>query len=84
MSLWGIIAIIYKNGDSASPWNIPRWIFASAKLFRPAINSTLQAFIIFLIKLMSSSDILHILRQFIIQLCGTISYAFFNAYLQIV
>ena len=33
MGLSGIIAIINSNGDSASPWNIPLWIFALAKLF---------------------------------------------------
>ena len=72
LSKWlsDIIAIINSNGDSASPWNIPLWIFASAQLFLPAVNSTLQVFMFFSIKFMSSSDILYILRQLIIQLCG--------------
>ena len=73
MSMWlsGIIAII--NSDSASPENIPLWIFASAKLFAPAVNSIQQVFMVFSIKFITSSDILYILRQFIIQLYGTIS-----------
>ena len=75
LSMWlsGIIAIMKSNGDSASPWKIPLWIFASAKFLPPAVNSTLQ---VFMIKFMTSSDICSILKQFIIQLCGTISYAF--------
>ena len=77
-STWlsGIIAITNSNGDSTSPWNIHLWIFASAKLFSPAVNSTLQVFMVFWRKFMTSSDILHILRQVIIQLFGDISYAF--------
>ena len=37
LSMWlsGIIAIMNSNGDSASPWNIPLWNFASAKLLPP-------------------------------------------------
>ena len=65
-----------SNGDRASPGKIGLWIFASAKLLPPAVNSTLQVFMVFSIKFMTSSDILYILRQFIIQLCGTISYGF--------
>ena len=53
-----------SNGDSTSP----------------AINSTLQIFMIFSIKFMTSCDILYILRQSIIQLCETISYAFYMPY----
>ena len=56
-------------------WNITQWFFASVKLFPLAINSSLQVFMVFSIKLMNSSDILYILRQCIIQLCGTKSYA---------
>ena len=41
------VAIINSNGDSASPWNIPFLIFASEKLFPPAVNSTLQVFMVF-------------------------------------
>ena len=74
LSMWlcGIMAIINSNGDSASPWNIPLWIFASAKLLPPAVKSTLPIFMAFSIKFMTSCDILYILRQF----CGTISCAF--------
>ena len=32
MWLSGIMAITYNNGDGASPWNMPFWIFTSAKL----------------------------------------------------
>ena len=78
LSMWlsGIIAIIDSNGDIASPWNIPLWIFASTKLFPPGVNSTLQVFMVSSIKFTTSSDILYILRQFIIQLCGAILYDF--------
>ena len=69
-----------SNGERVSPWNIPLWIFASSKLFRPAVNSSFQVFMVFSIKFMTSSDILYILRQFIIQLCGAISYAFLYWY----
>ena len=62
-----------SKGDSASPWKIPLWVFASAKLFPPAVNSTLQVYMVFSMKFMTSCDILYILKQFIIQLCGIIS-----------
>ena len=44
LSRWlgGIIAVTNSNRDSASPWIIRQWIFASAKLFPPAVNSTLH------------------------------------------
>ena len=78
LSMWlsGIIAITNSNGNSASPWNIPLWIFASAKLFLSAVNSTFWIFLVYSIKFMTSSYILDILRQFIIQLCGTMSMPF--------
>ena len=56
--------------------HIPLWIFVSAKLFPPAVDSILQVLMVFSIKFMISSDILYILQQFIIHICGTISYAF--------
>ena len=49
---------------SASPWKIPLWIFISAKLLPPAVSSTLQVFMVFSIKFMTSCDILYILRQY--------------------
>ena len=54
LSMWlsDIMAIINSNGDSASPWNILLGIFLSAKLFPPAINSTLQVFMVISIKFM--------------------------------
>ena len=45
--------------DFSSPWNISLWIFASAKFSPLAINSTLQVFMVFSIKIMTSSDILY-------------------------
>ena len=47
-----------SKGDSASPWKIPLWIFISAKLLPPAVSSTLQVFMFFSIKFMTSCDIL--------------------------
>ena len=76
MWLSGTIAI--SNSDSASPCKIPHWIFTSVKCFPPAVTSTRQ-FFIFSINLKTSSDILYILRQSIIQLCGIISYAFLKS-----
>ena len=73
MWLSGIIAITNSNGDSASPWNMPLWIFTSAKIFPSAVNSTLQVSVFFSINFMTSSGILYILRQCNIQLWGTIS-----------
>ena len=78
LSMWlsGIMAIMNSKGDSASPWKIPLWIFVSAKPLPPAASFTLQVCKVFSMKFMTSCDILYILRQCIIQLCGTISYAF--------
>ena len=78
LSMWlsGIMAIKNIKGDRASLWKIPLWIFALANLLPPAVYSILQVFIFFSMKFMTSSDILYILRLFIIQSCGTISYAF--------
>ena len=44
------MAIMNSQGDSASPWKIPLWIFVSARLFPPAVNSTLQFFMVFSMK----------------------------------
>ena len=78
LSMWlsGIMAIMNSKGDSTSPWKIPLWIFVSAKLLPPAVSSTLQVYMVILMKFMTSCDILYIFRQCIIQLCGTILYAF--------
>ena len=78
LSMWlsGIIAITNSNGDSASPWKIPLWIFTTAKLFSPVVNYTLQISIVISINLMTLPDILYILRQSITQFSGTIWYAF--------
>ena len=44
LSRWlsGIMAIMNSNGESASPWNILLWIFASAKIPSPAFHSFLN------------------------------------------
>ena len=69
LSMWlsDIMVTMSSNGDSASLWNIPLWIFASVKLLPSTVNSTLQVFMVFSVKFMTSSDILYILKQFIIQ-----------------
>ena len=63
LGMWfsGIMAIMNSNSDSTSPWKIPLWIIASAKLLPPAVNSTLQIFMVFSIKFMTSFDILLLL-----------------------
>ena len=76
MWLSGIIAITYSDGDSASPWNIPLWIFTTAKLFPPAVNLTLQIYMVFSINCMIWLGILDIFRRCSIQLWRTISKAF--------
>ena len=78
VSLWlsGVIDIKNNNGDSASHWNIPLWIFTSGKVFSPAVSSTLQFFVVSSINLTTSLNILYMFWQSIIQLCGTISYSF--------
>ena len=79
LSTWfsGIITITNSNGDNESVTKIPLKIFTSAKLFPPAVCSTLQFSMIFSINFMTSSDILYILRQSTTHLYETISYAFF-------
>ena len=74
MWLSAIMAITNSNGDSASPWNMPLWIFASANLFPPAVNSPLLVYMVFSINYTTWSGILYILRQCSIQLWGTILY----------
>ena len=56
------MAIINSNGDSASHWNMPLWIFAFGKLFLLAVNSIPQVCLVFSINCMTSSGILYILR----------------------
>ena len=70
LNVWlsDIIAITNSNGDSTSPRKISLRILTSAKLFPPTINCTLQFSLVFSINFMTSSNILYILRRFIIQL----------------
>ena len=74
LSMWlsGSITITNRNGDSASPWNIPLGICISVNLFSLAVSSTLQFSMGFSINFMPWPDILYVLRQ----LCRTIWYAF--------
>ena len=60
LSMWlnGIISITNSEGEFASPWKIPFWIFTAAKIFPPAINSTFQFFIATVKNVMTLSDIL--------------------------
>ena len=51
--------------------------FDSVKPLHPTVNSTLQVFMVFSKKLMNLCDILYFLRQFIIQIYKSSSYAFF-------
>ena len=60
------------KGESASSKNI--WISTSVKVFPPVVNSTLQFFMVSSINFMTLSDILNILRQSVIQFCGTMYY----------
>ena len=64
LRIWlsGIIAIANRNGDIASSWNIPLWIFTSM-FCSPAIYSTIQVSMVFSIHCMISSSIWYILRQ---------------------
>ena len=54
--LFHFLKIVWR--DSASPWKIPLWIFASAKLISPAVHSTLQVFTVFSMKFLTSSDVI--------------------------
>ena len=63
MWLSGIMAVMNSNGIEHL---LEIYHFASAKHLPPTVNSTLQVFIVFSIKFMTSSGILYILRQFII------------------
>ena len=58
------VPIRKKSGNLFNDPCIPLWIFASGKLLPPTVNSTLQVFMVFSIKFMTSSDILYILMQF--------------------
>ena len=60
LNMWlsGIMAIMNSEGNCASPWNIPLWIFASAKLLPHAVSSTLQVLMVLSRKFMTSYDIL--------------------------
>ena len=70
-----IIAITNSNADSSSPLKNSIWIsyaFSSSSQLHSAV------FYGILINIMISPDILYILRQSIIELCGAISYAFYS------
>ena len=73
LSMWliGIIATTNSNGDSASSWDVLLLICICAKLLAPAIYPAFQFSLVLSINCVISSDILYILRQSNIQLCGT-------------
>ena len=71
-----IMAITKTNGNSASPSNMPLFIFISAKLFPPTVNSTFQVCMFFSINCTTWRGIdptksysLYFSRQCIIHLC---------------
>ena len=72
----GIMALMNSKDDTVSHCKMPPWIFVSAMLLPPAVSSALQIFMVSSMQFMTSFDILYILRQCNIQLCGSISYAF--------
>ena len=65
--LSSIIDITNCNGESASPWKKPHWIFSSTKNFPRAVNSTFRFFIASMMKFMTLSDIFIIIIIIIIQ-----------------
>ena len=71
LSKWlsSIMVIMNSKGDRTSPWKIRLWIFASVKLLPPAVNSTLQVFMVFLIKFMTSYYILCEFFSLVYQKC---------------
>ena len=73
-STWlsNIIAIATNSGQSESPWKITIWIFTPARAWPPAINSTLQFSMTFMMKFMISSDILYIFKHYYSRLRGHI------------
>ena len=59
LSMWlsDIISITNTNDKNTFPWKICLWIFALDKDFPLAINSTFQFFMVFVMNLMTLSDI---------------------------
>ena len=55
---------------------MPLMIFTSPNFFPPAVNSNFQFFMVSEMKFVTLSNILYILRQPVIQLCGTIMLTF--------
>ena len=72
----GILAIIDNYCESTSPEKMPFKIFTSRRVCPPAVNSTLQYLGGFIINFMILSGILHIFRQYIIQVSEAISLIF--------
>ena len=72
MWLSGIMVIANTDDDSASPRNMPLWIFNSVKLWNPVVHSTLQVCMVFSINCTIWLGILYMLRQCSIQLWATI------------
>ena len=77
MWLSGIMAITKNNSDSGYPWNMPLWIFTSAKLSPFAVNSTLQVSMVFSINCTIWSGILYILDSVVSSFGGPYRKPFF-------
>ena len=79
LRMWfnSIMALTYSNGGRASTWNMPLWIFTSAKLCPLAVDSTHQVYMVFSISSTILSGTLYILRQCSIQFCGDHIVSFF-------
>ena len=54
------------NGETASPWKIPLWIFPSGKVFLPAVYSNFQFFMVSVMNFMTLSNTLYIIIIIII------------------
>ena len=80
MRLSGLIIITNRNGKSASPWKMPHWIFASAKVFLSVVNSTYQFFMKSVMNFMTLSDFSYISKHSTILDCGTVSCVFYYYY----
>ena len=61
LSIWLSGIIINNNGEKAFFWTITFWMFISAKVFPPAVNSTFKFLMTSVKNFMTFSDILYIL-----------------------
>ena len=73
LSIWlsSIISLTNNSGESE---------FTSARVCLPAVNSSFQFSLAFVMKIMTLSDILNICNYFIIHVCETILFGYFLVY----